>query len=106
MSPALAWALPAAWAMVGLAFAIGFARLVRGPHLPDRIVALDMLALIGICAAALHALATGSTTFLDLALVMALVSFLSTVAFARYVEWVAFRRRGQENPPPLDHADD
>lgn len=95
-----------AWAMLAAAFAIGLARLVRGPHLPDRIVALDMLALIGICAACLHALATGSTAFLDLALVMALVSFLSTVAFARYVEWVAFRRQSQRDPPPLDHADD
>jgi multicomponent Na+:H+ antiporter subunit F len=95
-----------AWAMLGLAFAIGLTRLVVGPHLPDRIVALDMLALIGICAACVHALTTGATGFLDLALVMALVSFLSTVAFARYVEWVAFRRSAQENPPPLDHADD
>lgn len=101
-----ALALAASWAMLAAAFAIGFARLVRGPHLPDRIVALDMLALIGICAAALHALETGATAYLDLALVMALVSFLSTVAFARYVEWVAFRRADQANPPPLEHADD
>lgn len=106
MSAALDIAMLAGWVMLGLAFAIGFARLVRGPHLPDRIVALDMLALIGICAALLQTLATGATAFLDLALVMALVSFLSTVAFARYVEWVAFRRRAQENPPPLEHADD
>jgi multicomponent Na+:H+ antiporter subunit F len=106
MSALLDGAIVLAWAMLSAAFVIGFARLVRGPHLPDRIVALDMLALIAICAAALHALATGATAYLDLALVMALVSFLSTVAFARYVEWVAFRRRRQENPPPLDHADD
>jgi multicomponent Na+:H+ antiporter subunit F len=106
MSTLLAAAILLAWIMVSAAFAIGLARLVRGPHLPDRIVALDMLALVGICAASVHALDTGSTAYLDLALVMALVSFLSTVAFARYVEWVAFRRRGQENPPPLDHADD
>lgn len=102
----LASAIVTGWVMLGLAFAIGLARLVRGPHLPDRIVALDMLALVGICAALLQALDTGASAFLDLALVMALVSFLSTVAFARYVEWVAFRRRAQTNPPPLEHADD
>lgn len=106
MSPVIGTAILLGWIMLSLAFAIGLARLVRGPHLPDRIVALDMLALIAICAAGLHALATGSTAFLDLALVMALVSFLSTVAFARYVEWVAFRRRQQDDPPPLEHADD
>jgi multicomponent Na+:H+ antiporter subunit F len=106
MSAVTEIAATASWVMLAAAFLIGFARLVRGPHLPDRIVALDMLALIGICAAALHALATGATAYLDLALVMALVSFLSTVAFARYVEWVAFRRADQANPPPLDHADD
>ena len=106
MSAVLAAAVVIGWAMLGLAFAIGLARLVRGPHLPDRIVALDMLALVGICAALLQALDTGATAFLDLALVMALVSFLSTVAFARYVEWVAFRRRAQADPPPLEHADD
>ena len=106
MSAVIGIAMAASWVMLAAAFLIGFARLVRGPHLPDRIVALDMLALIGICAAALHALATGATAYLDLALVMALVSFLSTVAFARYVEWVAFRRAGQADPPPLDHADD
>lgn len=106
MTALLGIATVLAWAMLAAAFAIGLARLVRGPHLPDRIVALDMLALVAICAACVHALSTGSTAFLDLALVMALVSFLSTVAFARYVEWVAFRRNAQENPPPLDHADD
>jgi multicomponent Na+:H+ antiporter subunit F len=106
MTALLEIAIVLAWAMLAAAFAIGLGRLVVGPHLPDRIVALDMLALIGICAASVHALSTGSTAFLDLALVMALVSFLSTVAFARYVEWVAFRRSAQENPPPLDHADD
>lgn len=94
------------WAMLAAAFAIGLARLVAGPHLPDRIVALDMLALAAICAALLLALASGSSAYVDLALVMALISFLSTVAFARYVEWVAFRRARQDSPPPLDHADD
>ncbi len=106
MSALLDGAIVAAWAMLAAAFAIGVARLVRGPHLPDRIVALDMLALIGMCAAALQALVTGLTAFIDLALVMALLSFLSTVAFARYVEWVALRRAKQAEPPPLEHADD
>lgn len=106
MSTALAVSIWIGWAILAVAFALGLARLVVGPHLPDRIVALDMLALTSICAALLLALASGSSTYVDLALVMALISFLSTVAFARYVEWVAFRRARQADPPPLDHADD
>ncbi|MFQ3622087.1 MAG: monovalent cation/H+ antiporter complex subunit F [Acetobacteraceae bacterium] len=106
MSGALAVAVWIGWAMIAAAFAIGTARLVRGPHLPDRIVALDMLALTAIGAACLMVLATGSALYLDFALVMALISFLSTVAFARYVEWVALRRARQADAPPLDHADD
>lgn len=106
MSGVLAAAIWLGWAMLAVAFALGLARLAVGPHLPDRIVALDMLALIAICAALLFALASGTSSYVDVALVMALISFLSTVAFARYVEWVAFRRARQADPPPLDHADD
>lgn len=106
MSAALAIAIWVGWGMLAISFALGLARLVVGPHLPDRIVALDMLALTSICAALLFALASGSSSYVDVALVMALISFLSTVAFARYVEWVAFRRARQADPPPLDHADD
>lgn len=106
MSAALEAAIWLGWAMLAAAFAIGLARLVVGPHLPDRIVALDMLALTAICAALLLALSARTSAYLDLALVMALISFLSTIAFARYVEWVAFRRARQQAPPPLEHADD
>ncbi|MCS6921663.1 MAG: monovalent cation/H+ antiporter complex subunit F [Elioraea sp.] len=106
MSGLLTVALWLGWAMLAAAFAIGLARLVKGPHLPDRIVALDMLALTCIAAACLMVLSSGVAAYLDFALVMALVSFLSTVAFARYVEWVALRRARQSAPPPLETADD
>jgi multicomponent Na+:H+ antiporter subunit F len=106
MSAVLGVATWIGWGMLAAAFALGLARLAAGPHLPDRIVALDMLALTSICAALLFALSSGSSAYVDLALVMALISFLSTVAFARYVEWAAFRRARQADPPPLDHADD
>jgi len=99
-------ALWLAWAMISAGFAIGLARLVKGPSLPDRIVALDMLALTAIAAACLMVLGTGHAAYLDFAMVMSLISFLSTVAFARYVEWVALRRARQAEPPPLEQADD
>ncbi len=61
-------------------------RLVRGPHLPDRVVALDFLSMTGISITAVYAIATGQPLFLDVALVLALISFLGTVALAFYIE--------------------
>ena len=61
-------------------------RIVRGPHVADRVVALDMLSLLGVAAAALAAVASGSTAFVDVALGVALVGFLATVAFAAFIE--------------------
>lgn len=61
-------------------------RLLRGPSLPDRVVALDLLTTLGIGMACAWAMATDAAAFLDVALVLALVAFLGTVAFARYLE--------------------
>ena len=61
-------------------------RIVRGPGGPDRVVALDMLSLLGVAATGLAVLASGSTAFLDIALGVALVGFLATVAFAGFIE--------------------
>ena len=68
------------------ALLLAFVRLVRGPNLPDRVVALDFLSLIGIAITAVYAIATEQPLFLDVALVLALTSFLGTVAFAFFIE--------------------
>jgi len=70
--------------MLGVAFA--FIRLVRGPSLPDRIVALDMMTVLIVSFCGLYALRSDDTAFVDVALVLALVGFLATVALARFVE--------------------
>ncbi len=61
-------------------------RIVRGPHAADRVVALDMLGLLGVAAAGLAALVTQSAAFVDIALGVALIGFLATVAFAVFIE--------------------
>ncbi|NPV67047.1 MAG: cation:proton antiporter [Anaerolineae bacterium] len=68
------------------AMLLAFFRLLRGPSLPDRVVALDFLSLIGISVTAVYAIATNVSLMLDVALVIALLSFLGTVAFAYYIE--------------------
>lgn len=75
----------AAMLVIGIAMVLAFARLLRGPTLADRVVAFDLLtmqALGMICAAAIL---TGQWVFLDAAIILALLTFLATVAFARYL---------------------
>lgn len=61
-------------------------RIVRGPGGPDRVVALDMLSLLGVAATGLAVVVSGTPAFLDIALGVALVGFLTTVAFAGFIE--------------------
>lgn len=72
--------------LLALAVVLTFVRLARGPSLPDRVIAFDLLATLGIGILAAYAMATGQAAFLDVGLVLALVSFLGTVAFAHYLE--------------------
>ncbi len=69
--------------------------MVLGPSLPDRVVGLDMLTVLMVAFAAAFAIAVEETAFLDVAIVLALVGFLGTVAFARYAE----RRAAMDCPP-------
>lgn len=73
-------------ALLVAAMILSGVRIVKGPHVADRVVALDMLSLLGVAAAGLAAVASGAMAFLDIALGVALVGFLATVAFAAFVE--------------------
>lgn len=61
-------------------------RLVRGPNVLDRVVALDYMAVVGVGLLGVYAIATGQTAYLDVAMIVALLGFLGTVGFAYYVE--------------------
>lgn len=63
-----------------------FVRVVVGPSLADRIVALDGLIITIVCAIVLRSIALDQDWFLDVALVVAFVGFVGTTAGARYVE--------------------
>jgi len=71
--------------LLGGGIVLAFVRLVRGPSLPDRVVALDLMATLIIALSAAYAVATGQHAYLDAAIVLALVIFLGTVAFAYYL---------------------
>lgn len=61
-------------------------RIIRGPGGPDRVVALDLLGILGVAAAGMAVLISGSVAFIDIALGVALVGFLTAVAFAGFIE--------------------
>jgi multicomponent Na+:H+ antiporter subunit F len=68
--------------LLGLAMALTFVRLVRGPSLPDRVVAMELLTTIAVGMFAAYAVLWGDSVVLDIGLIVALVSFLGTVAIA------------------------
>jgi multicomponent Na+:H+ antiporter subunit F len=72
--------------MLALAAVLTFIRLVRGPTLPDRVIAIDLIGVLTICLLVVVAASTAQQAFLDVAMVLALISFVGTVAYARYVE--------------------
>lgn len=71
---------------LGATLVLSFARLVLGPSLPDRIVALDLIAYQAVAVMLVLAVAVDQPNFLEAALVLALIAFLGTIAFARYLE--------------------
>ena len=82
------WAVLIAYVLLLVSAVLGIWRLVRGPSVPDRVVALDFLTLIAISFVGLTTLETARYAYLDVGIALALVGFLATVALSRYV----FRR--------------
>lgn len=72
--------------LMSLALVVVFIRLVKGPTLPDRVVALELMASIMVGIIGVHAIYTGSSSFIDVAIVMALTAFLAAIGFARFLE--------------------
>ena len=79
----------AAWValpLLSITIALTLIRLVRGPSLPDRVVALDLMGTVAIALISCYALMNSQPAFLDVAIVVGLIGFIGTVAFAYYTE--------------------
>ena len=64
----------------------GLYRLLTGPTLPDRIVVMDLVASLVIGLILTYIMLTGQTVFLNVAVVIALLVFMSSIAFAKYLK--------------------
>ncbi len=80
------WVAGFALTLLMVTVAISFMRMRKGPSLPDRVVALDLLTTVGIAVAAVYAVIMDQPLILDVATILALISFLGTIAFAYYVD--------------------
>ena len=102
----LDWSVNIALGAMFISLALTVFRLLRGPTLADRVVALDMLALLGIAFIGVIAVATKEYAYLDVAIALALVGFLATVAFARYIYRSAQMKKPDPTVPGSESGDE
>ena len=81
----LVYVIPLCLAMLGAALLLAVARLVKGPSLPDRVLALDTLYINAIALIILYGIWRGTELFFEIALLIAVLGFVSTVAVAKYM---------------------
>ncbi len=79
------WATLISLVLLGLALLVSLVRIVIGPTLSDRVLALDLLTVVAMGFVGAIAVRTGLWLYLDIAIALALLGFLATVALARYV---------------------
>jgi multicomponent Na+:H+ antiporter subunit F len=72
--------------VLSLSVVLIFVRFFKGPGITDRVVALDLLITAGIGIIAVYSIITNQSTFLDIAMILALIAFLGTIAFSYYLE--------------------
>lgn len=101
----LDWSVNIALGAMFISFAFTVFRLLRGPTFADRVVALDMLALLGIAFIGTIAVATEEYAYLDVAIALALVGFLATVAFARYIYRGVKNKKARSAAPVSDSGE-
>ena len=85
MSTVLAWSISAAQILLGLAMACALFRMLRGPRAQDRVVGFDSLYVNAMLLLLTIGMRSGSVLYFEAALIVALLGFVSTVAFAKFL---------------------
>lgn len=81
----LFYVIPLCSMIIGLALVLTLARLIKGPDVPDRILALDTLYINAIALLVLLGIWLGSDLYFEAALLIAVMGFVGTVAVAKYL---------------------
>ncbi len=82
----IAWVFTIALVGLALSMALSVGRVVIGPNVPDRVVSLDVVANICVASIAVYAMATQRAGLIVVAIVVALILFLGTTAYALFLE--------------------
>ncbi len=83
------------WGLTGLGAVLTFLRFIFGPTSADRLVAVDMMNTIIIGLIVLFSVATKNPLYMDIALLYALLAFIETIVFAKYLESKGGKRYGK-----------
>lgn len=81
----LEWSLYGAQVMIGIAMLAATYPLVAGPRAQDRVLALDALTVCSALMLLTFGMRTGTTVYFETALILALLSFVATVALAKFL---------------------
>ncbi len=73
------------FAMLGIALLLNVWRLIKGPSIPDRILALDTMYINTIAIIVLYGLHNNTSLYFEAALLIAMLGFVSTVALCKYL---------------------
>lgn len=83
-----------------VSFVLAFIRLILGPTHADRLIALDLIGSITISFIAVFTITSGQTAFLDVAITLALVVFVGTVAFVSFMKARLIQSKKSKERPP------
>ncbi|HLV23885.1 MAG TPA: monovalent cation/H+ antiporter complex subunit F [Moheibacter sp.] len=72
--------------IICLAFLLIFIRFLKGPKVVDRVVAIDLIITSGVGLIGVFCILYNNASFLDVAMILALIAFLSTIAFSYYLD--------------------
>lgn len=79
------WSIVIAQLFLVLAMGCAVFRMLRGPRAQDRVLALDALYVNGMLLLLIFGIRTGTTLYFDVALLIALLGFVGTAAFAKFL---------------------
>lgn len=85
MELSIIWSILIAQIMLGLAMALAFYRMVRGPRAQDRILGLDTLYINAMLMLLTFGIRTANSLYFESALIVALIGFVSSIAFGKFL---------------------